>query len=148
MQIKLSKKLKKLLIGFGLTSVLVFLILFLGNVQNPQLDGVRNGAESLEYLFYDMFFKVKTGKTHNLDTIDIFNADGTISEASPLYVGMDRFDCRTQIANDLKEAGLMERVEDYVNKVGYSERNPDTAIEPRLSLQWFLNMQHFADIDI
>ena len=86
------------------------------------------------------------GKTHNLETIDIFNADGTISEASPLYVGMDRFDCRTQIANDLKEAGLMERVEDYVNKVGYSERNPDTAIEPRLSLQWFLNMQHFADI--
>ena len=86
------------------------------------------------------------GKTHNLDTIDIFNADGTISEASPLYVGMDRFDCRTQIANDLKEAGLMERVEDYVNKVGYSERNPDTAIEPRLSLQWFLRMQHFADI--
>ncbi|MBQ1854094.1 MAG: valine--tRNA ligase [Prevotella sp.] len=86
------------------------------------------------------------GKTHNLETIDIFNADGTISEASPLYVGMDRFDCRTQIANDLKAAGLMERVEDYVNKVGYSERNPDTAIEPRLSLQWFLNMQHFADI--
>ena len=86
------------------------------------------------------------GKTHNLETIDIFNADGTISEASPLYVGMDRFDCRTQIANDLKEAGLMERVEDYVNKVGYSERNPDTAIEPRLSLQWFLNMQLFADI--
>ena len=86
------------------------------------------------------------GKTHNLETIDIFNADGTISEASPLYVGMDRFDCRTQIANDLKEAGLMERVEDYVNKVGYSERNPDTAIEPRLSLQWFLRMQHFADI--
>ena len=86
------------------------------------------------------------GKTHNLETIDIFSADGTISEASPLYVGMDRFDCRTQIANDLKEAGLMERVEDYVNKVGYSERNPDTAIEPRLSLQWFLKMQHFADI--
>ena len=86
------------------------------------------------------------GKTHNLETIDIFNADGTISEASPLYVGMDRFDCRTQIANDLKEAGLMERIEDYVNKVGYSERNPDTAIEPRLSLQWFLRMQHFADI--
>ena len=86
------------------------------------------------------------GKTHNLETIDIFNADGTISEASPLYVGMDRFDCRTQIANDLKEAGLMERIEDYVNKVGYSERNPDTAIEPRLSLQWFLKMQHFADI--
>ena len=86
------------------------------------------------------------GKTHNLETIDIFNADGTISEQSPLYVGMDRFDCRKQIAKDLQEAGLMEKIEDYVNKVGYSERNPDTAIEPRLSLQWFLKMQHFADI--
>ena len=86
------------------------------------------------------------GKTHNLETIDIFNADGTISEQSPLYVGMDRFDCRKQIAKDLQEAGLMERIEDYTNKVGYSERNPDTAIEPRLSLQWFLKMNHFADI--
>ena len=86
------------------------------------------------------------GKTHNLETIDIFNADATISEQSPLYVGMDRFDCRKKIAEDLKNAGLMERVEDYNNKVGYSERNPDTAIEPRLSLQWFLKMQHFADI--
>ena len=86
------------------------------------------------------------GKTHNLETIDIFNADGTISEQSPLYVGMDRFDCRKQIAKDLQNAGLMERIEDYTNKVGYSERNPDTAIEPRLSLQWFLKMKHFADI--
>jgi valyl-tRNA synthetase len=86
------------------------------------------------------------GKTHNLETIDIFNADGTISEQSPIYVGMDRFDCRKQIADDLQEAALMERVEDYTNKVGYSERNPDTAIEPRLSLQWFLKMKHFADI--
>ena len=86
------------------------------------------------------------GKTHNLETIDIFNADGTISDQSTLYVGMDRFDCRKQIAKDLQDAGLMERIEDYVNKVGYSERNPDTAIEPRLSLQWFLKMQHFADI--
>ena len=86
------------------------------------------------------------GKTHHLETIDIFNANGTISEQSPLYVGMDRFDCRKQIAKDLQEAGLMEKVEDYTNKVGYSERNPDTAIEPRLSLQWFLKMQHFADI--
>ena len=86
------------------------------------------------------------GKTHHLETIDIFNADGTISDQSTLYVGMDRFDCRKQIAKDLQEAGLMERIEDYVNKVGYSERNPDTAIEPRLSLQWFLKMQHFADI--
>ncbi len=86
------------------------------------------------------------GKTHNLETIDIFNADGTISDQSPIYVGMDRFDCRKQIAKDLEAAGLMEKVEDYTNKVGYSERNPDTAIEPRLSLQWFLRMQHFADI--
>ena len=86
------------------------------------------------------------GKTHNLETIDIFNADGTISEQSPLYVGMDRFDCRKQIAKDLQDAGLMEKIEDYTNKVGYSERNPDTAIEPRLSLQWFLKMNHFAEI--
>jgi valyl-tRNA synthetase len=86
------------------------------------------------------------GKTHNLETIDIFNPDGTISEQSPLYVGMDRMDCRKQIVKDLQEAGLMERIEDYTNKVGYSERNPDTAIEPRLSLQWFLKMKHFADI--
>ena len=86
------------------------------------------------------------GKTHNLETIDIFNPDGTISSQSPLYVGMDRMDCRKQIAKDLEAAGLMERIEDYTNKVGYSERNPDTAIEPRLSLQWFLKMKHFADI--
>ena len=86
------------------------------------------------------------GKTHNLETIDIFNADGTISDQSPIYVGMDRMDCRKQIAKDLQAAGLMERIEDYTNKVGYSERNPDTAIEPRLSLQWFLKMKHFADI--
>ena len=86
------------------------------------------------------------GKTHNLETIDIFNNDGTISEQSPLYVGMDRFACRKQIAKDLEAAGLMEKVEDYTNKVGYSQRNPDTAIEPRLSLQWFLKMKHFADI--
>ena len=86
------------------------------------------------------------GKTHNLETIDIFNADATISDESPLYVGMDRMDCRKQIAIDLQKANLMERIEDYTNKVGYSERNPDTAIEPRLSLQWFLKMKHFADI--
>lgn len=86
------------------------------------------------------------GKKHNLETIDIFNPDATISEAAGMYIGMDRFECRKQIANDLQEAGLMERIEDYINKVGYSERNPDTAIEPRLSLQWFLKMQHFADI--
>ena len=86
------------------------------------------------------------GKTHHLESIDIFNPDATISSNSPLYVGMDRFECRKQIAVDLQESALMERIEDYNNKVGYSERNPDTAIEPRLSLQWFLRMQHFADI--
>ena len=86
------------------------------------------------------------GKAHNLETIDIFNPDGTISDQSTLYVGMDRFECRKQIAKDLEAAGLMEKVEDYTNKVGYSQRNPDTAIEPRLSLQWFLRMKHFADI--
>ena len=86
------------------------------------------------------------GKTHNLETIDIFNPDGTISDQSPIYVGMDRMDCRKQIVKDLQAAGLMEKIEDYTNKVGYSERNPDTAIEPRLSLQWFLKMGHFAEI--
>ncbi|MDO4970778.1 MAG: valine--tRNA ligase [Bacteroidales bacterium] len=86
------------------------------------------------------------GKTHNLETIDIFNADGTISEESPLYVGMDRMDCRKQIAKDLEAASLLDHVEDYDNKVGYSERNSDTAVEPRLCMQWFLKMQHFADI--
>ena len=86
------------------------------------------------------------GKTHNLETIDIFNADATIGDESPLYVGMDRMDCRKQIAKDLQDAGLMEKIEDYTNKVGYSERNPDTAIEPRLSLQWFLKMDHLAEI--
>ncbi|MBO7470722.1 MAG: valine--tRNA ligase [Bacteroidaceae bacterium] len=86
------------------------------------------------------------GKTHNLETIDIFNPDGTISEQSPLYVGMDRMDCRKQIVKDLDAAGLLEKVEDYENKVGYSERNQDTAVEPRLCKQWFLSMQHMADI--
>ena len=86
------------------------------------------------------------GKTHNLETIDIFNADATISEAAGLYVGMDRMDVRKQIAKDLADAGLLEKVEDYDNKVGYSERNADTAVEPRLCMQWFLRMQHFADI--
>ena len=89
MQIKLSKKLKKLLIGFGLTSVLVFLILFLGNVQNPQLDGVRNGAESLEYLFYDMFFKVKTGKTHNLEETGDKNALNSHYDPNIFIVDID-----------------------------------------------------------
>ncbi len=86
------------------------------------------------------------GKTHNLETIDIFNADATISEQSPLYVGMDRMECRKVIVEDLKAAGLLEKIEDYENKVGYSERNSDTAVEPRLCMQWFLKMRHFADI--
>ena len=86
------------------------------------------------------------GKTHNLETIDIFNPDGTLSEAAGMYVGQDRFDVRKQIAIDLGDAGLLEKIEDYGNKVGYSERNPDTAVEPRLCKQWFLSMQHFADI--
>jgi len=86
------------------------------------------------------------GKTHNLETIDIFNPDGTISEAGGLYVGQDRMDVRKQIAIDLQNAGLMEKIEDYENKVGYSERNQDTAVEPRLCKQWFLSMKHMADI--
>ena len=86
------------------------------------------------------------GKTHNLETIDIFNPDGTISEAAGMYVGQDRMDVRKQIAIDLQNAGLMEKIEDYDNKVGYSERNQDTAVEPRLCKQWFLSMKHFADI--
>ncbi|MBP5393527.1 MAG: valine--tRNA ligase [Bacteroidaceae bacterium] len=86
------------------------------------------------------------GKTHNLETIDIFNPDGTISDQSPLYVGLDRMVVRGQIVKDLAEASLLEKVEDYENKVGYSERNQDTAVEPRLCKQWFLSMKHMADI--
>ena len=85
------------------------------------------------------------GKTHNLESIDIFNEDATLNEHGGKYAGMDRFDCRRQIAKDLEEAGLMEKTEDYVNNVGYSERTK-VAIEPRLSLQWFIRMKHFADI--
>ena len=86
------------------------------------------------------------GKAHKLDTIDIFNPDGTISKQSPLYVGLDRNVVRKQIAKDLEAAGLMEKVEDYLNKVGYSERNQDTAVEPRLCKQWYLKMSHLAEI--
>ena len=85
------------------------------------------------------------GLKHNLETIDIFNDNGTVSEAAGLYVGMDRMDVRTLIEKDLKEASLMEKVEDYNNKVGFSERT-NVPIEPKLSTQWFLSMQHFADI--
>ncbi len=86
------------------------------------------------------------GEKYNLKTIDIFNDDGTLSEAAGLYVGQDRFEVRKQIAIDLQEAGLLEKMEDYTNKVGYSERNSDTVIEPKLSMQWFLSMKHFADM--
>ena len=86
------------------------------------------------------------GEKHNLASIDIFNDDGTISEAAGMYVGMDRFAVRKQIEKDLQAADLLEKVEDYTNKVGFSERNPDTAIEPKLSMQWFLKMKHFADM--
>ena len=85
------------------------------------------------------------GLKHGLATIDIFNDNGTISEAAGLYVGMDRMDVRKQIAIDLEDAGLMEKVEDYDNKVGYSERT-HVPIEPKLSTQWFLKMQHFAEL--
>ena len=85
------------------------------------------------------------GEKYNLPSIDIFNDNGTLSEAAGLYVGMDRFDVRAQIEKDLQEAGLMEKVEAYTNKVGFSERT-NVAIEPKLSMQWFLKMQHFADM--
>lgn len=85
------------------------------------------------------------GLKHGLATIDIFNDNGTISEAGGLYVGMDRIDVRKQIAKDLEQAGLMEKLEDYDNKVGFSERT-NVPIEPKLSTQWFLRMQHFADL--
>lgn len=85
------------------------------------------------------------GLKHGLETIDIFNDNGTISEAAGLYVGMDRIDVRKQISIDLQNAGLMEKIEDYNNKVGFSERT-NVPIEPKLSTQWFLKMQHFADI--
>ncbi|MCQ2360338.1 MAG: valine--tRNA ligase [Paludibacteraceae bacterium] len=83
------------------------------------------------------------GEKYNLPTIDIFNDDGTISEAAGMYVGMDRFDVRKQIETDLQNAGLMEKVEAYTNKVGKSERTK-VAIEPKLSMQWFLKMEHLA----
>ena len=85
------------------------------------------------------------GEKYNLQSIDIFNDNGTLSEAAGMYVGMDRFDVRTQIEKDLAAAGLLEKVEAYTNKVGFSERT-NVAIEPKLSMQWFLKMQHFADM--
>ena len=83
------------------------------------------------------------GQKHGLPVIDMLEADGTVSAAAGHYVGMDRFDARKQIARDLEEAGLLVKVEDMQNKVGYSERT-DVVIEPRLSLQWFLNMKELA----
>ena len=85
------------------------------------------------------------GEKYNLPSIDIFNDNGTLSEAAGLYIGMDRFDVREQIEKDLATAGLLEKVEAYTNKVGCSERT-NVPIEPKLSMQWFLKMQHFADM--
>ena len=85
------------------------------------------------------------GEKYNLQSINIFNDDATISEAAGMYVGMDRDAVRKQIVKDLDAAGLLEKVEDYNNKVGYSERT-HVAIEPKLSMQWFLKMEHLAEI--
>ena len=84
------------------------------------------------------------GEKYNLPTIDIFNDNGTISEAGGLYIGMDRFDVRKQIAKDLQAAGLLEKAEDYNNKVGFSERT-NVVIEPKLSMQWFVKMDKLAE---
>ena len=85
------------------------------------------------------------GEKYNLPSIDIFNDNGTISEAAGMYIGMDRFDVRKQIEKDLEAAGLLEKTEAYTNKVGYSERT-NVVIEPKLSMQWFLKMEHLAQI--
>ena len=85
------------------------------------------------------------GEKYNLQSINIFNDDATVSEAAGMYVGMDRDAVRKQIVKDLDAAGLLEKVEDYNNKVGYSERT-HVAIEPKLSMQWFLKMEHLAEI--
>ena len=85
------------------------------------------------------------GEKYNLESIDIFNDNGTISEAAGMYVGMDRFAVREQIEKDLAAAGLLEKVEDYTNKVGFSERT-NVPIEPKLSMQWFLKMEHLAQV--
>lgn len=84
------------------------------------------------------------GEKYGLESIDIFNDDGTINDKVGMYVGMDRFDLRKQIEKDLAEAGLLEKVEDYTNNVGYSERT-GVAIEPKLSMQWFLSMKELAE---
>ena len=84
------------------------------------------------------------GEKYGLETIDIFNDDGTINDKVGMYVGQDRFDVRRQIEKDLDAAGLLEKTEDYTNNVGYSERT-GVAIEPKLSMQWFLSMQELAE---
>ncbi len=83
------------------------------------------------------------GEKYGLETIDIFNPDGTINDKVGLYVGMDRFECRKVIEGDLAAAGLLEKTEAYTNNVGYSERT-GVAIEPKLSMQWFLSMEELA----
>lgn len=83
------------------------------------------------------------GEKYNLPSIDIFNDNGTIAPAGELYVGMDRFAVREQIVRDLDAAGLLEKTEDYTNKVGFSERT-NVPIEPKLSMQWFLKMDGLA----
>tara|TARA_Y100001935_G_scaffold52865_1_gene44103 strand:+ start:4371 stop:7043 length:2673 start_codon:yes stop_codon:yes gene_type:complete len=83
------------------------------------------------------------GQKHNLETINMMNADGTISEEGELYIGKDRFAVRKEIIKDLEAAGNLEKIEDYKNKVGYSERT-DVVIEPRLSLQWWVSMKELA----
>ncbi|MBR1961500.1 MAG: valine--tRNA ligase [Alistipes sp.] len=84
------------------------------------------------------------GEKYNLETIDIFNDDGTINDKVGMYVGMDRFDCRKQIEKDLADADLLEKTEAYTNNVGYSERT-GVAIEPKLSMQWFMAMKEIAE---
>jgi valyl-tRNA synthetase len=83
------------------------------------------------------------GMRHNLETIDILNDDGTLSDAAVLFVGEDRFAVRTKISETLQKEGYMVKIEDYLNKVGFSERT-EAVIEPRLSTQWFLKMEHLA----
>jgi len=83
------------------------------------------------------------GEKYNLPSVDIFNDNGTLNENGAMYAGMDRFDCRKQIEKDLQAAGLIEKIENYTNKVGFSERT-DVPIEPKLSMQWFLKMENLA----
>ena len=83
------------------------------------------------------------GNKHNLESINIFNDDGTLSEAAQLFVGKDRFDVRKEIIPELEKAGNLVKIEDYVNKVGFSERT-NSVIEPKLSMQWFLKMEDLA----